>query len=279
MEKPRVSILLPTYNRAEALLRESIQCVLAQKYTNWELIILDDCSTDDTSSICKQFSQENPKVKYHRNSIRKGLPGNRNVGINLSIGELVFFIEDDLLLDDTCLEELVKAYDELAGADKVGGIAPRLIAENMKPLPNHPPFFFNRFTGEIYNNYTIDSNQIVKVPIIHACSLYKKEAIAEVGGYAEEVYKGNYKHEETDLNLRLGKLGYTFYFQPKAKATHVRVMYGGCRTDSKVTEGYYIARNHIIFCMRNFGTKTIYMIPLYLFKFSYDVLRFLFRVP
>lgn len=273
MNDPRVSIILPTYNRSK-LIDECVKCVLTQDFTDWELIILDDNSSDDTPIICKKLEEEYDNITYHRNIIRKGLPGNRNSGIDVSKGELVLFIEDDLLLNDFCLKTLVETYDELKEDEKIGGIAPRLIVEGLRPFKQKQssPFIINKFTGEIYTDYSINLDAIKEVPTVHACSLYKKEALKEVGGYNETVYKGNYKREESDLNFRLLKLGYKFYFQPKAAADHIKVDYGGCRVNSKTWEAYYIVRNHIVFVIRIFGIKSIFMIPLFLISISYKFL-------
>ncbi|HJH25423.1 MAG TPA: hypothetical protein C5S37_01340 [Methanophagales archaeon] len=279
MDNPRVSIMLPTYNRGE-LLDRCIRSVLAQDFTDWELIILDDCSSDNTYIICKKFEEDHDNIAYHRNKIRKGLPENRNTGIAISNGDLVLFIEDDLLLDKNCLKKLVETYDKLKEGEKVGGIAPRLIDGKLKQSKRKQsdPCIFNKFTGMMYDNYSTNLDSVKEVLTMHACSLYKKDALKEVGGYAETAYKGNYKREESDLNFRLRKVGYKLYFQSDAKTIHSKVNSGGCRVDSKRIDAYYTVRNHIIFTVRIFGIKSLYMIPLFLLDFAYKTLKYIFVI-
>lgn len=284
MDGPRVSILLPTYNRAN-LLEECINSVLKQDFINWELIILDDCSSDNTYNICKKFVDAYNNIYYNRNDIRRGLPGNRNIGINLSKGELVFFIEDDLLLNYSCLRILVETFDSLRISKKVGGVAPRLILidQSAKKLRivsdtnqiSKTPFIFNRFTGEIHNNYSIKINGVVETFTIHACSLYEKKLLENVGGYAERSYKGNYKREESDLNFRIKTRGYRFYFQSDAVAYHKKTYSGGCSKSSLIISEYFTIRNHIVFLYRNFGTSVCYMVPMYILIYVFRMLKFL----
>jgi len=70
-----VSVVLTTYNRA-SLLRETLESILKQSYGDFELIISDDCSTDNTESICREYSQRDPRIQYYRNENNLDMPGN-----------------------------------------------------------------------------------------------------------------------------------------------------------------------------------------------------------
>lgn len=87
-----ISVIIPTYNRVE-LLGRSIQSVLSQTYTNLELLIIDDCSKDNTGEFVKSLSDK--RIRYHRNEHNMGLAGAKNVGVSLAKGELVAFQDDD----------------------------------------------------------------------------------------------------------------------------------------------------------------------------------------
>jgi len=93
--QPLVSVILPTYNRAH-IVSKSLQSVLAQTYRNFEVIVIDDGSTDNTKEIIINIAHKDPRVKYFRNNENKGPAGARNVGINLAKGELIAFIDDDV---------------------------------------------------------------------------------------------------------------------------------------------------------------------------------------
>jgi len=88
-----VSIVLVTYNRAERLAL-SIREILDQTYGNFELIICDDCSTDNTESICLEFAARDPRIRYFRHSSNMQMPGNLNFGIRQSIYEYIAILHD-----------------------------------------------------------------------------------------------------------------------------------------------------------------------------------------
>jgi len=280
-----VTIILPTYNRADLVAR-CIESVLSQSYTNWELIIADDASTDNTSAIVETYTGD-PRIRYHRNKTNQGLPRNRNITIALSRGDLIFFIEDDLTMEPDCLEILVDTYNELKKEKKVGGIAPRLIGEYRGiagPLNSvvearrkrlQTACDLDRRTGIVIRNFGIDSDDIEDIITIHACSLYPRDVLNEVGGFAEK-YKGTYIHEDNDLNFRIKNNGYNFYFQPKAITYHNVGDTGGCRLSSMSWTHYYTFRNHCIFIARIFGARCLYMIPSYTFWIILCMIRYIF---
>ena len=76
-----ISIVLPVYNGAKYL-RESIDSVLAQTYTNWELLIVDDCSGDETPEIAREYAEKDPRIHYYRNEQNLRLPRNLNKGFS-----------------------------------------------------------------------------------------------------------------------------------------------------------------------------------------------------
>ncbi|MDD4523660.1 MAG: glycosyltransferase family 2 protein [Methanosarcina sp.] len=266
---PLVSIILPTYNRA-SVLGVCIESVLNQSYTNWELLISDDCSTDNTGNVIKNYMILDSRINGTTHEHNLGLPRNRNTALSIAKGQLVFFIEDDLVLHQNCLEKLVSTYNSFDTHNIV--IVPRLI-ENTNPdkeaVRRNVPFYVNRLTGEVFNNYGQDSGSVLEAEIGHACCLYPRDQLQAIGGYEEKAYKGTYCREESDLNMRLINRGFKFYFQPAAVADHNRVSTGGCRLSGRLRQTYYYARNHIAFLLRNFGIKSIYMIPCFLIAFGH----------
>lgn len=94
-----VSIIMPSYNTADYIC-STIKSVLAQTYTTWELIIIDDCSTDNTDDIVKPFL-EDKRIIYIKNSQNSGAALSRNHGLRLAKGEWVAFLDsDDLWLPE-----------------------------------------------------------------------------------------------------------------------------------------------------------------------------------
>ena len=106
MEKsPLVSIILPVYN-GEKYLEKSINSCLKQTYKNIELIIVNDCSTDNTLSICDFFVKNDTRVKLINNSINKKLPASLNIGKKAK-GNYLTWTSDDNLFKPNAIEKLV----------------------------------------------------------------------------------------------------------------------------------------------------------------------------
>jgi glycosyltransferase involved in cell wall biosynthesis len=101
---PKVSVIIPTYNRGH-LIVETLNSVFAQRFTNYEIIVVDDESTDDTEEVLKDFVLSG-KIQYIRQD--KGGQGKaRNTGINASKGEFIAFLDsDDKFVDDTLVQQL-----------------------------------------------------------------------------------------------------------------------------------------------------------------------------
>ncbi len=99
--KPLVSILMTVYNR-EIFIIEAIESVLANNYSNWELIITDDCSSDNSFAIAKGFAEKNDKIKLFKNEENLGDYPNRNKAASLAKGEFIMYVDsDDKLNADT----------------------------------------------------------------------------------------------------------------------------------------------------------------------------------
>lgn len=103
-DKRMVSIIVPTYNRANSI-GESVQSVLDQTYSNWELIILEDGSTDNTGDVLKPYLKD-PRISYYNRPsfYTKGANACRTYGFELANGEYVKWLDSDDLLKKNYLE-------------------------------------------------------------------------------------------------------------------------------------------------------------------------------
>ncbi len=105
MKYPKVSVIIPTYNRA-SLLPRAIKSVLNQTFKDFELIIVDDCSTDNTEEVVEEFQKKDKRIKYLRLKKNSGAPAHpRNVGIKNSQGKYIAFLDND---DEWLPEKLEK---------------------------------------------------------------------------------------------------------------------------------------------------------------------------
>lgn len=94
MNNPLVTVYIPTYNRVE-LLKRAVQSVRNQTYTNLEIIIVDDCSTDGTQEYLKQVSQEDNRIRYFLKEKNSGACVSRNIAIDNATGEYITGLDDD----------------------------------------------------------------------------------------------------------------------------------------------------------------------------------------
>lgn len=102
-----VSIVIPAYN-CEYYLEDAVESVKKQTYEDWELIIIDDCSTDRTMSLAKKLSVEDNRIKVLSNSVNSGVSETRNRGVRESKAEWIAFLDSDDKWEPTKLEKQFK---------------------------------------------------------------------------------------------------------------------------------------------------------------------------
>ena len=109
--KPDISVIMSVYN-GETYLAEAIESVVNQTFQNWELIIINDCSTDSTAEILDDFSKRDGRIKVHTNETNLKLPSSLNKAISLSAGKYIARMDaDDICLPDR-LEKQYKFMEE-----------------------------------------------------------------------------------------------------------------------------------------------------------------------
>lgn len=104
MEEPKVSIIMSAYN-ASSTIKRAIDSVLTSTYRNIELVIIDDCSTDDTENIVKEYTD--PRIKYIRHKRNLGCGWSRNHGVKASTGDYTLFVDSDDWIEKDWVENLV----------------------------------------------------------------------------------------------------------------------------------------------------------------------------
>lgn len=108
--KPLVSVIMPSYN-AEKYIKEAIESVIAQTYTNWELFVIDDGSTDGSGTILDGYARSDDRIHvFHQEN--SGQFFAREKGIAMSQGEYILFLDSDDALMPDCLEKLYEVICE-----------------------------------------------------------------------------------------------------------------------------------------------------------------------
>lgn len=115
MSTPKVSVCLLTYKRA-AVLPRSIESILDQEFRDFELIINDDCSPDNTAQVCETYVKRDPRVKYFRNEKNLRYAGNQNAAVERASGEYLAYVHDGDIYYPYMLKEWVDALDRYPSA-------------------------------------------------------------------------------------------------------------------------------------------------------------------
>jgi len=170
MNKPKISIVMAMYN-GERYLKEAIESVLNQTEKDFEFIIVDDGSTDDSQNIIKSFSDE--RIKYFRNE-HKGLVDSLNFGIEKSDGEFIARFDADDICESNRLEEQIKLFEENPENVLVGSLA-TIIDEGglIKGDMDYPK----------QNWQEIRKYSLLHNPFIHSSVMFRREVVYTVGYY------------------------------------------------------------------------------------------------
>ena len=167
-----VSVLMTAYNRCKYI-EEAIKSVLNSTHKNFELIIVDDCSTDNTFEIAERFEQIDSRIKLYKNEINLGQFKNRNKAIELSTSDYIKFLDSDDALLPNGLELMVKAITDFPNA----GIAMpvKLAYKNQLPhqLSAHESVWLH-YKGE---------NHLCYGP---TATIFTKKALLHVGCFEEQ---------------------------------------------------------------------------------------------
>ncbi len=177
--QPLISIILPTYNGSR-FLKKSIESCLCQSYNNLELIVVNDCSTDDTAAIIEYYSRSDKRIKVVHNEVNMKLPSSLNKGFSLANGEYFTWTSDDNLFSKHALKTLLNNI-QAKGSDIIYS-SYRLINESGGSL--------EKFAGI--------PEEILFKCVVGACFLYKRTVHEQLGGY--DVTK--FRMEDMDFWLR-----------------------------------------------------------------------------
>lgn len=192
-ERPFFSIVIPTFNR-ENELRTSIASVLNQNFKNWELLIIDDGSTDETEDLIDAYKVQNSRIYYFKrpDSRQKGPGACRNIGIEQATGEYVAFLDSD---DEWSENKLESDYAVIQAGIEVRAIYSDCFINDGNKQYRAPSRHIMKgesyedliFSGE---NFSATSSYVIKLEVL---SLLK---------FDENLRR----HEDIDLFIRIGNL-------------------------------------------------------------------------
>ncbi len=164
-----VSIIMPAYN-CEKYIYESVKSVLNQTYTDWELIIIDDCSNDSTWSIIESINDS--RVRKYKNDTNRGIAYTRNRGIELSNGEYIALLDDDDIYFSTKLERQVDYLEAHQDVDIVGSKVQWIDEKGV--VISEP-------TNVLFSPDEIRAQSLMENPFCNCEVLFRKRMIDEYG--------------------------------------------------------------------------------------------------
>jgi glycosyltransferase involved in cell wall biosynthesis len=192
MDKNLVSVVIPTYNTSNFLIK-AIQSVINQTYKNWELIIVDDGSTDQTRQIVEEFQKKDSRIKYFFQN-NKGQGAARNLGIKNTSGNYIAFLDSDDEFFENKLERVISYFEK----DKNIGfiytdaiiIGDYLYKKRMSEIVT--PYSGKIYTKLLFNNFITTSTVVVKREVLQNCGLFDESNLLR-------------NFEDYDLWLRIAK--------------------------------------------------------------------------
>jgi glycosyltransferase involved in cell wall biosynthesis len=184
---PIVTIIMPVYN-GEKYLKESIDSVLKQTFSNFELLIINDFSIDRSSEIIKSYNDV--RIKLITNTKNEGILFTRNLGLTKALGKYIAILDCDDVAYRERLERQVSFLDKNKNCALIGS-AVELIDENSQTIS---------FSFQIINPKAIPSNLLFGNSIVHSSIMARKEILINNGGYSNFSLSEDY-----DLLVRISK--------------------------------------------------------------------------
>ena len=189
IKQPIISIITPCYNSSNYI-SQTIESVISQTYANWEMIIVDDCSSDNSAQIINEYSQKDNRISYFKTDSPSGSPVvPRNIGIEHAKGRYIAFLDSDDLWLPNKLEEQLKLFDNknvaiaYSNYEKINEAGERI--QRIINAPNK-----------------VDYHNLLKSNVIgNLTGIYDT---AKVG----KIYCQNIRHEDYVLWLSILKKGY-----------------------------------------------------------------------
>lgn len=218
----RFSVIFCTYNR-ERYIYNALKSIVEQDFPcqDYEIVLVNNNSTDSTESICKQFQIEYPQVDFrYFVETNQGLSYARNRGVEESRGEILVFVDDDATAFEHYLSSIDKLFDEYPNVSACGGpIEPVYEAEKPKWLSHYTEQLLG---GALYEGYKIKPFKNGKYPG-GGNSAFRKEVFDKYGLFNVELGRkgtGLIGAEEKDLYDRLTRGNEIFYYLPQMGIFH-----------------------------------------------------------
>ena len=214
-ESPLVSVIVLNYNAGELLLN-CINSLKKSKYTNLEILVIDNISSDGSQTKCKE---QFPDIKLIQNKENFGYCGGNNIGIKEAKGEFIVILNPDTIVESNCIEELIFAQNKFGDGlyqPKILSLNEENIIQSTGNMLNIFGFGFARDKG---NKVSDKNEEIEKIGYASGTCLFTSRKVLEKVGLLDEflfLY-----HDDLDLGWRAAQIGISSFYVPKSKIFHV----------------------------------------------------------
>ncbi len=217
-EYPFVSVVIPTYNAASFIV-PALQSVLKTDYPNYEILVVDDLSTDQTIDLIRKNFPKNPKIRLFKNKFKKLAAGTRNIGVKKSFGELIALLDHDIEVDPKWLKEMIKVMDKYPDCGVVQG---KVMDIKNRDIIQHAGVKINAALGWVIpvgfglkgkNHFTKEIQAFANATGL----MFKKEVWQKVNGFDEML---EINTDDWDFNWRTNLYGFKHYFAPLSITYH-----------------------------------------------------------
>lgn len=211
-----VSVVIPTWNGA-GLLRENLpplRDALLRWGGPWELIIVDDCGSDDSDAVVAELC---PEALLLRNQVNSGFSRTCNAGFARATQPVVLCLNNDVRVTDGFLAPLLAHFDD----DSVFAVTPNIVVEHEGRNQGIVRCLYGK--GNLKGSFALrDEQSPVRENLyaIGACVAYDRQKLELLGGYAAELYTP-YLFEDVDLSYRAWKRGWRSLYDPAGTVYHL----------------------------------------------------------
>ncbi|NBI10558.1 glycosyltransferase [Colidextribacter sp. OB.20] len=178
----KITIVLPVYNGSRYL-SASIESVIMQTYQNWELIVVDDCSSDGSLQIAEGYAQRDRRIRVILNEVNQRLPKSLNIGFGEGTGEYLTWTSDDNLYHEQAIETMAEYLDS---HEQCG-----LVYCDMQYIDH---------MGKVISDNRGNDHNLFLNDCVGACFMYRKSVADAIGGYDPD----QFLVEDYDYWLRIG---------------------------------------------------------------------------
>jgi len=243
-----VSIIILTWNKVKFTKHCLHYLYKFTNYSNWELIVVDNGSTDETQLFLKQFQTTHDNCEIILNDRNLGFAIGNNQGIKKAKGQYLVFLNNDVFVTSNWLTELINC---LKANPKVGIVGTKLVYPQSRKIQHAGVVFslkgkpFHIYRNQRSTNRRVNIQKLYDA-VTAACMLIRGNVIKELGGFDERFKIGGY--EDVDLCLRARLRKYKILYCPKSEMVHYE--YGSFRQIERFNE---IAKENFKIFMKKWG--------------------------